>query len=60
MERAAGPEISCGPRDLEGVEIPHDDALIIKAVIANYTISHTFIDTGSSVNIIFKKTFDQL
>ena len=60
MERAAGPEISFGPKDLEGVEIPHDDVLIIKAVIANYAIARTFIDTGSSVNIIFKKAFDQL
>ena len=45
---------------MEEVKVPHDDALLIKAVIANYTIHHVFIDTGSSVNIIFKKAFDQL
>ncbi|XP_042432957.1 uncharacterized protein LOC122019564 [Zingiber officinale] len=59
-EKAVGPEISFDPKDPEGVEVAHDDALIIKAVIANYNISHTFIDIGSSVNIIFKKAFDQL
>ncbi|XP_042422088.1 uncharacterized protein LOC122009849 [Zingiber officinale] len=31
-EKAEGPEISFGPSDLEGIEIPHDDALIIKAI----------------------------
>ena len=60
QERASGPEITFGPGDLEGVEVPHDDALLIKAVIANYTIHRIFVDTGSSVNIIFKKAFDQL
>ncbi|XP_042467478.1 uncharacterized protein LOC122050653 [Zingiber officinale] len=59
-EKAVGTEISFGPKDLEGIEIPHDEALIIKAVIANYTIRRTFIDTGSSVNIIFKQAFDLL
>ena len=29
-------------------------------MIANYTIYRTFVDMGSSVNIIFKKAFDQL
>ncbi|XP_042452845.1 uncharacterized protein LOC122037437 [Zingiber officinale] len=31
QERASGPEINFGPRDLEGVEVLHDDALIIRA-----------------------------
>ncbi|XP_042404753.1 uncharacterized protein LOC121994944 [Zingiber officinale] len=47
-EKTEGPQISFGPSDLEGVEIPHDDALIIRAVIANNTIHRTFVDTGSS------------
>ncbi|XP_042425767.1 uncharacterized protein LOC122013574 [Zingiber officinale] len=37
-EKVEGPEISFGPNDLEGVKIPHDDTLIIRVVIANYTI----------------------
>ncbi|XP_042425784.1 uncharacterized protein LOC122013594 [Zingiber officinale] len=59
-EKAEEPQISFGPSYLEGVEIPHDDALIIRTVIANHTIHRTFVVTGSSVNIIFKKAFDQL
>ncbi|XP_042410112.1 uncharacterized protein LOC121999506 [Zingiber officinale] len=49
QERASGPEISFGPRDLEGVEVPHDDALIIRAVIANYTIHRIFNDTAKPI-----------
>ncbi|XP_074574636.1 uncharacterized protein LOC141831105 [Curcuma longa] len=58
--RGNGPTMGFGPQDLEGVETPHDDALVIKATIANYDISRVFVDTGSSVNIIFKKAFDQM
>ncbi|XP_074566213.1 uncharacterized protein LOC141822780 [Curcuma longa] len=55
-----GPIIRFGPQDLEGVEMPHDDALVIRATIANYNIARIFVDTGSSVNIIFKAAFDQM
>ncbi|XP_074560571.1 uncharacterized protein LOC141816725 [Curcuma longa] len=55
-----GPVISFGPQDLEGVEIPHDDALVVRATVANYDIGRVFIDTGSSVNVLFKKTFKQM
>ncbi|XP_074559159.1 uncharacterized protein LOC141815103 [Curcuma longa] len=58
--RGDGPTIGFGPQDLEGVETPHDDALVITATIANYDVSRVLVDTGSSVNIIFKKAFDQM
>ncbi|XP_074588641.1 uncharacterized protein LOC141844506 [Curcuma longa] len=55
-----GPILGFGPQDLEGVEVPHDDALVVHATIANYDIARVFVDTGSSVNIIFKKAFVQM
>ncbi|XP_042465977.1 uncharacterized protein LOC122048479 [Zingiber officinale] len=54
QEQAAGPVISFGPADLEGLELPHDDALINKAIIANSRVARVFVDTGSSVNILFR------
>ncbi|XP_074569634.1 uncharacterized protein LOC141826287 [Curcuma longa] len=48
------------PQDLEGIKVPHDDALVIRATIANYNVARVFVDMGSSVNIIFKKAFDQM
>ncbi|XP_042446353.1 uncharacterized protein LOC122031291 [Zingiber officinale] len=46
------------PQDLEGVELPYDDALIIKVVIANNHVARVFIDTRSFVNVLFKNAFE--
>ncbi|XP_042423459.1 uncharacterized protein LOC122011092 [Zingiber officinale] len=59
-EQAAGPAISFGPADLEGLELPHDDALIIKAIISNSRVARVFVDTGSSVNILFRTAFEEM
>ncbi|XP_042465655.1 uncharacterized protein LOC122048116 [Zingiber officinale] len=56
-EQDAGPVISFGPQDLEGFELPHDDALIFKVVIANSRVARVFVDTRSSVNVLFKNAF---
>ncbi|XP_042460309.1 uncharacterized protein LOC122043798 [Zingiber officinale] len=57
-EQVAGPIISFGPQDLEGLELPHNDALIIKVIIANSRVARVFVDTGSSVNVLFKSVFE--
>ncbi|XP_073138021.1 uncharacterized protein [Henckelia pumila] len=36
--QGAGPIITFGPQDLEGVNLPHNDALLIQARIANYDV----------------------
>lgn len=53
-------QISFRPQELRGVEAPHEDALVIHATIDNYNVVRIFINTGSSVNIIFKRVFDQM
>ncbi|XP_042455023.1 uncharacterized protein LOC122039077 [Zingiber officinale] len=60
QDQAAGPVISFGPADLEGLELPHDDALIIKAIIANNRVARVFVDTGSSVDILFRTAFEEM
>ncbi|XP_042415163.1 uncharacterized protein LOC122004322 [Zingiber officinale] len=60
QEQAAGPVISFGPQDLEGLELPHDDALIIKAIIANSRVARVFVDTGSSINVLFRTAFEEM
>ncbi|XP_073064019.1 uncharacterized protein [Primulina eburnea] len=54
------PVISFGPEDLRGIVAPHNDALVVTATIANYDVARIFIDNGSSVNILFKSTMDQM
>ena len=46
--------------DLEGCQHPHDDPLVIKAVVANKTVHRVLIDNGSSADIIFASTFDKM
>ncbi|XP_075515931.1 uncharacterized protein LOC142550751 [Primulina tabacum] len=54
------PVIGFGPDDLKGVVAPHNDALLVTLTVANYDVARIFVDTGSSVNILFKRTLDQM
>ncbi|XP_073271473.1 uncharacterized protein [Primulina huaijiensis] len=54
------PALSFGPEDLRGVVTPHNNALVVTATIANYDVARIFIDNGSSVNVLFKSTLDQM
>ncbi|XP_075504394.1 uncharacterized protein LOC142541821 [Primulina tabacum] len=52
--------ISFGPEDLKDVNLPHNDALVIQARVANYNIMRVFVDSGRSVNVIFKEALIQM
>ena len=45
---------------LEGCQHPHDDPLVIRAVVANKTNHRVLIDNGSSTDIIFEAAFDKM
>ncbi|XP_073312551.1 uncharacterized protein [Primulina huaijiensis] len=52
--------IGFGPEDLKGINLPHNDALVIQDRVANYDILRVFVDSSSSVNVIFKDAFTQM
>ncbi|XP_073041934.1 uncharacterized protein [Primulina eburnea] len=52
--------INFGPEDLRDIVTPHNDALVVTAIIANYDVAKIFIDSGSSVNVLFKSTLDKM
>ena len=52
--------ITFSDSDLEGCQYPHDDPLVIRAVVANKTVHRVLIDNGSSVDIIFSSAFDKM
>lgn len=54
-EVESDPVIGIGPGDFEGVTSPppHNDALIIRATMANYDVVWVFVDVGSSINVLF-------
>ncbi|KAK8940807.1 hypothetical protein KSP39_PZI010809 [Platanthera zijinensis] len=39
---------------------PLDDAIVVQAAIRDFTVDRILIDTGSSVNLLFKSTFEAL
>ena len=45
---------------LKGCQHPHDDPLVIRAVVANKTIHLVLVVNGSSADIIFASTFDKM
>ena len=52
--------ITFSDSDMEGCQHPHDDPLVIKAVVANKTIHNVLVDNGSSADIIFASAFDKM
>ena len=46
--------------DLEGCQHPHDDPLVIHAIVANTTVHRVLVDNGSSSDIIFASAFDKM
>ena len=52
--------ITFSDSDLEGCQHPHDDPLVVRAVVANKTVHWVLIDNGSSANIIFASAFDKM
>ena len=45
--------------DLEGCQHPHDDPLVVRAIVANTTVHWVLVDNGSSVDIILASAFDK-
>ena len=45
--------ITFSDSDLEGCQHPHDNPLVIRAVVTNKTVHRVLIDNGSSADIIF-------
>ena len=52
--------ITFSDSDLEGCQHPHDDPLVIRAIVANKTIHRVLVDNGSSADIIFASAFDKI
>ena len=46
--------------DMEGCKHPHEDPLVIKAIVANKTIHRVLVDNGSSADIIFASAFNKM
>ncbi|KAL0284655.1 UNVERIFIED_CONTAM: hypothetical protein Sradi_7191200 [Sesamum radiatum] len=52
--------IQFGRAERSGPRASNNDALVITAVLANYEVGRIFIDSGSSADILFGETYDQM
>ncbi|XP_043816611.1 uncharacterized protein LOC122724815 [Manihot esculenta] len=52
--------ITFSSEDAQGVQMPHDDALVIEAVIHNYRVKKILVDDGSKVNLLPYRVFQQM
>lgn len=48
-----------GKPDIDGIDFPHTDALVISVHIGAHWVNKILVDNGSSLNILFKSTFDK-
>ena len=46
--------------DVERVHYPHDDAIVITLLIAEYTTRRVLVDNGSSADILYYPAFQQM
>ena len=52
--------ITFSDSDLEGCQHPHDDPLVVRAIVAKKTVHRVLIDNGNSADIIFASAFDKM
>ena len=52
--------INFSDSDMEGCQHPHDDLLVIRAIVVNKTVHRVLIDNGSLADIIFASAFDKM
>ncbi|XP_022890991.1 uncharacterized protein LOC111406040 [Olea europaea var. sylvestris] len=53
-------DITFGSKDLEGISFPHDDALVISAIIANFEIKRILVDNGNAANVLSHEALVQM
>ncbi|XP_043705405.1 uncharacterized protein LOC122655263 [Telopea speciosissima] len=58
--RRASYPITFSDEDLADIQMPHDNALVIKMVIANCVVGRILVDNGSSVDILYYDAFERM
>jgi hypothetical protein len=52
--------ITFSQEDLQLMDYPHNDAMVISCVVKRFLVHNVLVDTGSAANIIFAKAFRQM
>ncbi|XP_010670084.2 uncharacterized protein LOC104887185 [Beta vulgaris subsp. vulgaris] len=54
------PSVDFTSEDAKGIINPHDDPLVVSLQISNAMVHRVLVDGGSSVNILYKETFEKM
>ena len=54
------PPITFTDEDFKALDLDHDDPMVISIEVAEYGIGKVLVDQGSSVNILYWKTFQKM
>lgn len=60
VKKRSMPSITFTDEDFHAPDPEQEDHMVITVVIAQYNIGKVLIDQGSSVNILYWKTFQQM
>jgi hypothetical protein len=60
LKKETTEEIIFTDRDLEGVQLPHSDALVVTMQIGDFEVKRILIDPGSSAEIMYDSLFKGL
>ncbi|XP_010258706.1 PREDICTED: uncharacterized protein LOC104598369 [Nelumbo nucifera] len=58
-KKKCSPSITFTDDNLQGVQTPHDNALVITAEVANFEVRWILVDTGSSADVLFEDAFEK-
>ncbi|GAA0151080.1 hypothetical protein LIER_09874 [Lithospermum erythrorhizon] len=53
-------EIRFSDRELVGLELPHNDPLVVSPTISNFVVARMLVDTGSLTDILYLRAYDKL
>ena len=53
-------ELSFTEKDLEGIDTPHNDALVLTVNICSYDVRRVLIDLGSSSEVMYLNAYNRL
>ncbi|GAA0141283.1 hypothetical protein LIER_02460 [Lithospermum erythrorhizon] len=52
--------ITFSESELAGLELPHDNPLVISPIIANFMVARILVDMGSLADILYLQAYDRL
>ena len=60
MKKESAEQIVFTNQDLEGVQLPHSDALVVTLRIGEFDVKRILIDPGSSIEVMYEPLFKGL